>query len=177
VLKAAETFTTVATLHGPLAQGLRNHIAPLVTSFQFVQDKIRRNWWEISLHYRHSPMSVGDAPAGERLLYAPLLAPDGKPATLHDTLDGKRYALLLLSGAKEPPAIDRDIVAVHAIQKADAAPIAGAWRDVDGRVHEQLHANGPTLLLVRPDGYIAYRGQAADAGALERYMRQFLVST
>jgi FAD binding domain len=175
VLKAAETFTTVATLRAPLAQGLRNHIAPIVTSFQFVQDTIRRNWWEVSLNYRHSPMSVGGSPAGDRLCYAPLISADGKPATLYDTLDGKRYTLLLLSGAQGLPAIDDRIIAVHVIQTADAAPIPGAWRDVDGRVHEKLHANGPTLVLVRPDGYIGYRGQPADADSLQRYLRRFLL--
>ena len=46
VLTNAERFTTLATLRNPVAKWLRNHIAPILGSFQFVQDKIRNDWFE-----------------------------------------------------------------------------------------------------------------------------------
>ena len=47
VLQNAERFTTVATLRNPATQWLRNHIAPILGSFQFVQDKIRDELFEL----------------------------------------------------------------------------------------------------------------------------------
>jgi 2-polyprenyl-6-methoxyphenol hydroxylase-like FAD-dependent oxidoreductase len=52
VLRNAEQLTALATLRGPIAQSLRNHIAPILGSFQFVQEKIRNDWFELSINYR-----------------------------------------------------------------------------------------------------------------------------
>jgi 2-polyprenyl-6-methoxyphenol hydroxylase-like FAD-dependent oxidoreductase len=201
VLKAAEGFTTVATLRNPLAQSLRNHLAPIITSFQFIQDKVRREWWETSLNYRHSSLSKQDWPrlaggqaAGDRLFHAPLTsAADGHPATLFATLDGTRYALLLLPGKKAEPlsrllqiAADADrafpgIISAHVILKDDVvpagitAPNVPVWLDMEGRVYRKMHAAEPTLVLVRPDGYIGYRCQPADGRGLMGYLSEFLV--
>jgi len=48
----------MATLRNPVAQFLRNHIANVVTSFGFVQDKIKNAVCELSINYRHSPLSL-----------------------------------------------------------------------------------------------------------------------
>jgi hypothetical protein len=63
--------------------------------------------------------------------------------------------------------------------KADAASPSAiadipAWLDVDGRLHRNLHANNPTLLLIRPDGYVGYRCQPADSESLVGYMSRYL---
>lgn len=199
VLRNAERFTTVATLDNPIAQSLRNHIAPILGSFQFVQDKIRDEWFELSINYRHSALSSEDWPrltggiaAGDRLCNAPLTAADGQPITLFAALRGNRHALLLLPGtdgeslsrllaiADEAARAFPDIFSTHVILKT-AGPdvaVAGAavWFDAEGRVYGQLHAEKPTLVLVRPDGYIGYRCQPADGAALHRYLGRFLVS-
>jgi 2-polyprenyl-6-methoxyphenol hydroxylase-like FAD-dependent oxidoreductase len=202
VLKNAENFTTVATLHNPIAQSLRNHLAPIITSFQFFQDKVRREWWEISLNYRHSPLSAHDGPglkgalsAGDRLCDAPLTSmADGRSSTLFATMDGIRCTLLLLPGNDGGPLSELLEIAdevgqtfpgalsTEVILKSDAPdPGTGIsnlpiWVDMKGRVYEKLHAAHPTLVLVRPDGYIGYRGQLAGGEALKQYLSGFLVS-
>src|SRR5262249_27692742 len=40
VLQGAEKLTTLATLRNPAAQFLRNHLAPVITAFGFVKDRI-----------------------------------------------------------------------------------------------------------------------------------------
>ena len=199
VLKAAEAFTTVATLRNPVAQFMRNHLAPIITSFHQVQDEVRRGWQEISLNYRYSPLSKevwplfgGGQQAGDRLCYLPLRsASDGRPGSLFSTLDGKRHSLLLLAGDTESLprlitiAIEADhafpgSLAAHVILKDDMQPIDDGssipkWIDAQALVHEKLGAVAPTLLVVRPDGYISYRCQPADGEALLQYLGGFLV--
>ena len=42
-------------------------------------------------------------------------------------------------------------------------------------MHQQLGATERALFVVRPDGYIGYRNQPADAGGLEKYLDRYLV--
>ena len=74
-----------------------------------------------------------------------------------------------------------NIFSAHVILKGGAAepgilaPGVPVWLDVEGRLHEKLHANDRTLILVRPDGYIGYRCQPADGHALTTHMSRYLV--
>jgi hypothetical protein len=78
-----------------------------------------------------------------------------------------------------------DLFGVDLILKADAASNAPAlssvpstvatWLDTEGRLHQHLGATNRALFVVRPDGYIGYRSQPADAGALEKYLDRYLV--
>ena len=201
VLKNAERFTALATLRSPVGRWLRDHIAPILGSFQAVRDSIRDDWFELSINYRHSPLSAENWPsmtgglkAGDRLGDAPLTAADGRPTTLFAAIRGTRHALLLLQGSQDREAVSQlltiaadaarafpDVFDAHIVLRADAAasrpalPGVSAWLDVDGRLHHKLHANDRTLILVRPDGYIGYPCQPADGGALMTYMGRYLV--
>src|SRR5262249_40002325 len=135
VLKNAERFTTVATLRNPVSRWLRNHAAPILGSFQFVRDKSRDDWFEVSINYRHSPLSAENWPlltgglaAGDRLGDAPLTpAGGGAPTTLFAVLQDNRHVLLLLPDG-EPTAASKllaiaadtirtypDVFAVHVV--------------------------------------------------------------
>ncbi len=73
------------------------------------------------------------------------------------------------------------MLSAHVILKADAAVPTSrgsrvpTWLDTEGRLHQKLHANDRTLILVRPDGYLGYRCQPADGEALTTYMSRYLV--
>lgn len=199
VLKNAERFTMVGTLRSPVSRWLRDHIAPILSSFQFVRDKIRDNWFELSINYRHGPLSAerwpaltGGLAAGDRLCDAPLTPVEGGDATmLFTVLRSYRHALLLLPGslglaersrllaiAADAAKAFPNVLDVHLVSKAAAgAAHAGAttWLDSTGKLHEKLHASDPTLVLVRPDGYIGFRCQPADGRALMEYLDTYLV--
>ena len=204
VLKNAERFTALGTHRNPVAQWLRNHIAPIVGSFQFVRDQIRDEWFELSIHYRHSPLSAekwpaltGGLAAGDRLCDAPLVsATDGSPTTLFAAFRGIRPKLLLLPGSNDPAALSHLLKiadeAAHAFPNTFSArivlksnPLAAAaipatagvsvWIDTTGRAHEKLSATDRALFLIRPDGYIGYRGQPAERNNVFDYLDQFLI--
>lgn len=202
VLQNAERFTTLATLRSPVAQWLRNHIAPIVGSFQFVQDKMRHDWWELSISYRHSSLSedkwpplAGGLAAGDRMSDAPLTsASGGETTTLFKMIGGKEYTLLLLPATDDADEIPKILLigadaarkyssALNAqlILRLDGAHAAlttttPAWIDSRGRLHEQLHATASTAILIRPDGYIGFRSQPADGDALLAYLDRYLIS-
>jgi 2-polyprenyl-6-methoxyphenol hydroxylase-like FAD-dependent oxidoreductase len=194
VLRAAERLTTVATLRNPVAQFLRNHLAPVMSSFGFVQDRIKNALCELSINYRHGPLSAEDWPwsaggaaAGDRLPDAPLSA-GGRRTSLFAAIRDGRHALLLFP--HEPASVPHllqiaeaakqafpDVLSPHVIMRADATPVAldiPVWQDVERKVHGQLGVTDRALILVRPDGYIGYRCQPADAAKLLKYLGRYL---
>jgi 2-polyprenyl-6-methoxyphenol hydroxylase-like FAD-dependent oxidoreductase len=200
VLRNAERFTTLATLRSPVTRWLRNHIAPILGSFQFFRDKIRDDWFELSINYRHGPLSAeqwpmftGGVAAGDRLPDAPLTSTGGQPTTLFTAIRGTRHALLLLPGSGDGEAISQllsiaaeagrafpDILSAHIITKAGndthlPPSNVSTWLDRARRVNEKLHVTQRALVLVRPDGYIGYRCQPAEGKALLEYLGRYLV--
>ena len=160
------------------------------------------NYRESPLSEEDWPWRGGGAAAGDRLPDAPLIcAATGRATTvfaaLRDAGQGRLHSLLLLPGSSDRLSISPlvnlaaelqhefpGVFASHVILKSadDAEPHPGAkvptppiWRDVDGKVHRQLGAAGGTVILVRPDGYIGYRGQPADAEKLGAYLDRYLL--
>jgi 2-polyprenyl-6-methoxyphenol hydroxylase-like FAD-dependent oxidoreductase len=203
VLRAASVLTTVATLRNPLAQSIRNTTASVLGSFRSVQDKLRNQLRELSIHYRNSPITdeawshwPGDAgiPAGSRL-------PDdhvtdlktGRLTTLFQELCGSHFHLLLIPDAApaDNPALHQlacsvqtaypQTVAVHFIV---SRPLATEWTstpgvvwvDTSGNIVQRHAIRQPALILVRPDGYIGYRASPASEANLLRYLDQYLIA-
>jgi 2-polyprenyl-6-methoxyphenol hydroxylase-like FAD-dependent oxidoreductase len=206
VLRGAERVTTMATLRNPVAQFLRNHIAPIVASFGLVQDKIKNTLCELNINYRHGPLSAenwrgsdGELAAGDRMPDAPLAsAATSAKSTLFAALRGTQHHLLLLPGSHDRQAVSQlleiadetqrtfpDIYAACIILKHSddtATPDLSAipstvpvWLDVERRLYQRSGASDRALILVRPDGYIGYRAQPADAGAFQKYLDRYLV--
>ncbi|MCW5891192.1 MAG: FAD-dependent monooxygenase [bacterium] len=201
VLRNAERFTTIATLRSPIARWLRDHIAPIVGAFGAVQERVRNEWWELSINYRQSPLSWeqwpphgGGLPAGDRLCDAPLTAPDGDATSVFTVLRGaRRQALLLIPASHARDAVARlaaiaadaagafpDLLDAHVVLPAGSAPTLETpgvctWIDTEGRLHDRLHATVATLVVVRPDGYVGFRCQPADGHGLLAYLGRYLV--
>jgi 2-polyprenyl-6-methoxyphenol hydroxylase-like FAD-dependent oxidoreductase len=115
VLQGAGRVTTIATLRNPVAQYLRNHIAAVVASFGFVQDKIANALCELNINYRQGPLSTdnwrghsGTIKAGDRLPDGSLTsATNGTKTTLFAAIRGTRHNLLLLPGSHDPQAVSQ----------------------------------------------------------------------
>ena len=137
---------------------------------------------------------TGGIPAGDRMCDASLTATsDGRATTLFAAMRGTRHTLLLLPGDEKPAdagpllEIAADVarafpgmLATHLILRpGTTAPMsigdAAAWFDTTHRLHEKLHATAPTLVLVRPDGYVGYRSQPADGAGLRAYLGGYLI--
>jgi Aromatic-ring hydroxylase, C-terminal len=137
------------------------------------------------LRYRHSPAVEEGTPAphrgpkaGDRLPDA-RIARDGQTTWLQEALATPTYHLLLCGS---PVDWDRnqvaalqdryaDLVAIHRLAR-EAAP--AVLHDVDGHAFARLGVERAGHLLVRPDGYVGYRGGGPDLSGLERYLARWL---
>jgi 2-polyprenyl-6-methoxyphenol hydroxylase-like FAD-dependent oxidoreductase len=195
VLRGAERLTTLATLRHPIAQFLRNRIAPVVASFGAVREKMRDAMFEWSINYRHSPISAQDWPwtggaqAGDRLPDAPLTSATGQPTSLFAAIQDGRHALVLFPHGSESVGqllkiaegarqAFPDVFSPRVILKGGdtvAAADVPVLMDTEGQAHQRLGVTGSALVLVRPDGYIGYRCQPADPVKLLDYLGRYLV--
>ena len=136
---------------------------------------------------------AGPAP-GDRVPDAgPLVTGAGEQRSLRDVLRGPRQTLLLLAGDAGDESQRRyadlitrttdrfgDLVAGYLVVIADAPPpgavAAAVLADPTLGVHGRLGAAADTVLLVRPDGYVAFRGEPPDPAALEAYLGELFTT-
>jgi hypothetical protein len=169
-----------------LFQDARNWAALVVTSFGVVKRRIATTASEIAVNYRSSPIvsehrgiealfGVGPSP-GDR-------APDVKMGEkmderrLFDLLRGTKHTLFLFGGDKtNRTVLERlgtiarhveehwgDVVATHVIDDPGLA------------VHRRYGATLGSMFLIRPDGYIGFRGAPDDGAALFGYLDKLLL--
>ena len=118
----------------------------------------------------------------------------GVPVRLFELLRPGRHVLLLFAGRGTTPAryrkleeIEqgvraryRDLIAVHLVVPQAAPTAALRWDgsrllDAEGELHRQYGAGSGCLYLIRPDGYVGYRSQPADAGRLSAYLQTMFI--
>jgi 2-polyprenyl-6-methoxyphenol hydroxylase-like FAD-dependent oxidoreductase len=178
----------------PIALGLaeRNHRtywggAGPVPPFELLRSRLAdagAGHTGLPLAYPDSPLSAGTAPAaggpgpGERV---PDAVPGGGADRLFRLLGRGDWTVLAFPedpadtasaelAAKEAAAGARRAgVPVSVVTAAARGPV-GTVNDPSGRVRSVLRADSGALVLVRPDGYVAFRGGVREGAALDRHL-------
>ena len=108
--------------------------------------------------------------------------------SLFEAIYGERWTLLVFDGGRRSvgqavaeaaerladwsQVVIRPVLATPRIDGGVVPP--GSLLDIDRFAHEAYRLDHPTFVLVRPDGYVGYRGQVTDAAALGDYCRRHL---
>jgi 2-polyprenyl-6-methoxyphenol hydroxylase-like FAD-dependent oxidoreductase len=199
VLRGAGMMTLMATLRNPVAQFVRDHAAPVITSFGFVRDKVKNTLCELTINYRNSPMAAedwsgrsGNVHAGDRTPDAPLIDSAGNATSLFAATRRNNFAMLLLPGSDGTQGISRMRQFADSLERdfsdlfypllilKPGTPVSESsgqepcMIDRESRIHDRFGVIANAVVLVRPDGYIAYRGQPASVAALRAYLKRFV---
>ena len=163
VLRGSALGLRMAGSGKPWVEHLRNFALPHLLGLSVVDDLVARSVSETGIHYRRSG-AVKDAAhggplrAGDRMPNAELT--NGSGALLAPLCTAQHQLLALdLTGA----AVPRDLqnTAVVQVQSGDHGWTPGL---------EKLLGHGRMLYLIRPDGYIGFRG-TTDGEAFRSYAR------
>ncbi len=192
VLSLTDRLTRMGTTQNFLGRQVRDALLPILTGIHTVEDRIVETMSEIGIHYRHSSIVSGN---GGHALRAGDRVPDCEFSVGADRRTVRLYELLwepihhLLIFVSEEPAPE-----AHEICEQIAMDFAGEVRplivtsarescsstsllDAGGKGHAQCSAESGTLLLIRPDGYIGFRGETGNREALRAYLERFFLQS
>lgn len=154
LLRFTERGLKLASETNPLVEALRDALAPVISSLQPVQKAVIGFIAETAIEYRESSIVAdhggdGELKAGDRLPDLTLRANGSRSTLLEDWTDA--HHLVLPLDASEPEIGDLRASMPH----ARIEPINAADLDETGR---RLLGSEKKLLIVRPDGYVGFRG-------------------
>ena len=199
IVDLTHVATTAATIHNPVFHVIRRSVLQLASRLDAVQRRMAATISQVELHYRDSsivrddskrprtprlPGKAGDLRAGERV--PDFSFDDG--ACLYELLTGSEHELVVLAGVAPTPddlavlgevfdvaARYGELIEPHLIVGPDVPTkgrpaVASTHVDPGLAMHCAFGAAAPTIVLVRPDGYVGFRNQPANAGALAEYL-------
>ncbi len=150
VLRNASRLTAMATLSNPAVQAARNLAIRVALGFPAVRQRMATQMSETAISYPESALSEGPG-AGARLAPADY---DGPPP-----------------GAGSVP-----VFVLYAADAALGAGLAGKWpRLLEATVRRPPDGHG--MLVVRPDGYVGFAGEAAAWEGADAYLRRCAPAT
>jgi 2-polyprenyl-6-methoxyphenol hydroxylase-like FAD-dependent oxidoreductase len=194
LLKSTDRFFAVLAGSGRVRSTIRR-VMPFVgirlLAAPCIGPRIARFVSQTGIRYRHSALSV-DAPGAAHLgRHAPRAgdrAPDVKLSAerrLFELLQGPQFTLLLFAGdaavlVERFAALAVEIGARYGsvlkavVLRHTASHIRFGEPDEQAAAHRRYGAEQGAIYLVRPDGYIAFRGAPPDADALRATLARWL---
>lgn len=203
VLRNAALMTKVATVRNPELQFIRNHLFSILGKLSVVQQRAIASLTEMDIHYPGSAINGEDAGnawtdkirPGGRLPDANLTVPGGgQPKRLHELIRGTKHSLLIFADEAHGDSManqlnqllqvfadfvqpiwiwPRELPEAASTRFKLAAAITAAIDDT-GQLRERLGVRGAAIALVRPDGYLNYRGHAEAFGRLRSHLEGYL---
>ena len=187
VLSLTDRLTRIATLQGALGQQLRNALLPILTGIHIVEDRIAETMAEIGIHYRRSSIVSGKTGhavhAGDRAPDCEFqLDPGGNALRLFDLFRKPVHHLLFFADADADLAskanafrveMGRDfkgLIDAFVVVRGTHADFSNVLFDWDGGAHVLYEAEPGAIFLIRPDGYIGFRGGARHSEALQEHL-------
>ncbi len=192
VLNLTDRITRMATMRNSVAQGVRDFLLPRVSGIDFVGDKIADRLAELNVSYRTSPIVAnhggGRVKAGDRAPDAELRDENRQARRLFELFQEPRHVLLVFLGASGSTAANSEGLG-SAIGGLPAGTIdsyrivrgqsdlPAELRDTSGLAHDVYGLIEGGVVLVRPDGYIAYRSHNFKPESLQTYLARIFAHT
>lgn len=190
VLRFTDRITRLITMQNPLARRLRNGVLPLLLSQRRLEQAFLMRISQMGLRYRKSsvvadysgePLRAGDrAPDGGLLEAA-----SGEMVRLFERYRDQRHVLVVFTGLRDGEEVREEVheirsviqsvfskvISLTIVETETLLPILpGTLLDHQGAVHRLYDADAGGLVLVRPDGVIAFRSSWERAEKLWGYL-------
>ena len=180
VVNLTDRMTRVATAQNPAAQHLRDWLVPLLTGIAFLKETMAERMAEVSIDYRGSAWvenhGLGPVHAGDRAPDAVLYDRTARAERrIFDLLKTPGFVLLVFEGS-EGPRVGEGILGdlpgkVYCVTWPGQETGPCTLEDRDCRARNVYGAGEQGLLvLIRPDGYVGYKG--ANVPALSGYIER-----
>ena len=168
LLRFTERGLKFATAKNPLVEGLRDTVLPLLTRSTTVQNLLLGFISETAIEYRASSIvanevSDGALRAGDRMPDVNVVMEDGTRGLLADWTEAEHLAVLMNAMPMENGELEKQLA------RTKVVTIVSSQLDDEGR---RLFGVERKVFIVRPDGYIGYRGSGIGSAAFASYVKQ-----
>lgn len=68
-----------------------------------------------------------------------------------------------------------DLIKTHLVSKQPQMTINNAIIDANDALHQRYHIDKPTVIIIRPDNYIAYRCETLSMPDIQRFLEKYLI--
>jgi 2-polyprenyl-6-methoxyphenol hydroxylase-like FAD-dependent oxidoreductase len=185
VINLTDRITRFATMRNSIAQSVRDFVLPVVSGIDLVSEKIADRLAEVSVSYRDSSLvenhGIGRPRAGDRAPDAELRDGENHARRLFELFRAPRHVLLLFLGAAGNAAEKSRLVSNaltsfpgdlfdHYRIARGRSEAAAELRDISGLAHAAYGLSDGGVILVRPDGYIAFRSDDVGPAELRNYL-------
>ncbi|MGA9389935.1 MAG: FAD-dependent monooxygenase [Candidatus Sulfotelmatobacter sp.] len=169
LLSFTERGLKLTTAASPLLVKLRDALLPHLTTMSAVQKGFAGFISETAIEYRSSPIvqdhgGDGDLRAGDRMPDPDIKSENGGHTTLLGDWTDTRHLVIAMDATEQ-------VKADLASALSHARVIALRAEDLDSE-GGRLFGRQPKLLIVRPDGYIGFRGPLEQSNGWQAYARQ-----
>ncbi len=185
VVNLTDRMTRAATAQHPAAQHLRDWLLPVLSGIPFLKETMAERMAEVSIDYRGSAWvenhGLGPVHAGDRAPDAVLYDRTARAERrVFDLLKTPGFVLLIFEGYEVPgigPGIPPELPGrTYSITHPGQECAPGTLEDRDCRARTIYGAGEDGLLvLIRPDGYVGYKG--GNAAALSGYFERLKGNT
>ena len=194
LLRNTDLATRTVLSQNDLMREVRRRVIPLLAASTQIRERMMPLVGQLNVNYRGSFLAVdGDArrhgkpelEAGDRVPDQKLRTPDGAAVRLYDLI-AQGWTLLLFGGDEPTPERHdalRDLAAFSQSMAGDSVqPIVilpaslqdmgglATMLDTSSEMAKRFGAGEGLAALVRPDGYLGYRGPLENAGAFASYL-------
>jgi 2-polyprenyl-6-methoxyphenol hydroxylase-like FAD-dependent oxidoreductase len=183
ILSETERATELVASENKLVRSLFNHLAPWVGGLSFVEENAVARISQLSLNYRDSSLSAdygaaGNLRAGDRVpeLILQVSTDHGRyeETRLFNLLNPSRFTLLLVnlpdSWPQEGQLMGTLELGRQMIVQVRVQPPVGEEKQ---KYHHHF-GSLPSLVLVRPDAYVGFRGSERSISHLAEYCDRWL---
>jgi 2-polyprenyl-6-methoxyphenol hydroxylase-like FAD-dependent oxidoreductase len=188
-------FTHLTLLHNPTLTLARRRVLPLVLAQPRTRTRIEWALSQLDISYTArsragSPSGLPPAPAeGDRAPDVTLYDTANRPIQLFEALRGDQCSLILAGpagpeGDQRCSRVERVLASYADVRGYRVTPDFDRFAHADARIttladgdgsfQAQYRIEGATLLMLRPDGYLAFRLARWDAHQLDEYLRRWL---
>jgi 2-polyprenyl-6-methoxyphenol hydroxylase-like FAD-dependent oxidoreductase len=185
LLRDVGRATHVVTGLHPALRLFRDQVLLRLVQLGPIRALISQRVAEFDVSYEESLLSSGRGhPApGRRAPFVFLTRPDGRSATIFDVFDTVGFTALVFAGlsagdaATAAATVARGALGDLGSVVVVAPSVSADWDgplllDRSGAAHQRYGASNGALVLVRPDGYLGFRGRLDDGPSLMRYLQR-----
>lgn len=192
IVKITDRFTRFMLIQNRMVGFLRKYLIKLAFNIPFIKRKITERLTQLAIHYQANLSIHVDGNTDFEAPSVGVRAPDVKLSQgdyFYDHMKDPLHHLIVFANDKDFfKTLDKcktmhiellgpykDLLQIHFVTPHVLDEPISQLIDDSYHMHKKYNIKNPTILMIRPDGYICYRSQTFSVENIKAYLEAFLL--